>query len=291
MNPERARSVRAVIRAGAARLEATGFEHARHEAEWLLSHLLDTRPLELYLHDEGLPEQTVARFMSQIDARASGRPLQYLLGETEFCGERFTVGPGVFIPRPETETIVEAAAEALRSRGGRLGRAQRLLDLGTGSGCIAVTLARYLPACVVVGVELSWEALCVAKANVLRHGLSGRVLLVHGRWLDAIRGTVDGIVSNPPYICSAHVDHLPLDVRHEPRRSLDGGPDGLRGLLQLVERAPRHLAPGGILALECGEEQVHALTRMVQRAAWAASVEPLNDLAGRPRGVLAVRAE
>ncbi|MBI2104751.1 MAG: peptide chain release factor N(5)-glutamine methyltransferase [Candidatus Omnitrophica bacterium] len=280
---------RRLVREGARRLQAAGLAHGRYEAEWLLGRLTGTSPLELYLRGEGEepPAPIAERFLSQIDARAAGTPFQYLLGEAEFCGQPFAVRPGVFIPRPETEAVVEAALRALRERQRRAGASLRLLDLGTGSGCIAVTLARALPACVVVGVELSWEALCVARQNVLRHGLASRVQLVQGRWTQPLRGAFDGVVANPPYIPSAQVDHLPLDVRQEPRASLDGGGDGMRDLSELMRQAPRLLAPGGVLALECGEEQTAPLAAA---AGWARDVSPLRDLAQRPRGILAIKA-
>jgi release factor glutamine methyltransferase len=261
-------------------------EHARFEAGWLLGQLVGSTPLEVYLEETCISEQTVERFFSKIEARASGIPLQYLLGEAEFFGERFSVTPGVFIPRPETETIVEKALQALQARQAQLGRSLRLLDLGTGSGCIAVTLARALPACVVVGVELSWVALRSAQENVRWHELSARVHLVQGQWVEPVRGAFDGIISNPPYVPSAQVDHLPLDVRQEPRISLDGGENGMRDLCHQIAQVPRVLAPGGIVVLECAEEQAAELMRVVATAAWVESVNALCDLATRPRGIL-----
>ncbi|MEE8537064.1 MAG: peptide chain release factor N(5)-glutamine methyltransferase [Acidobacteriota bacterium] len=275
-----------LVREGAGRLQAAGMEHARYEAEWLLGRLVETPPLEIYLQDAPVPGQVVERFLSQIDARACGIPLQYLIGEADFFGQPFTVMPGVFIPRPETETLVEQVLEPLRALQRRRGRPLRLLDVGTGSGCIAVTLARELPACVVVGVELSWKALHAAQQNIRRHRLVSRVHLVQGRWIEPVSGPFDGILSNPPYVPSAHVDHLPLDVRQEPRESLDGGENGMRDLFQVMVQAPRVLAPGGVLALECGEDQVEVLVQAARRTAWVGTVEPLHDLASRPRGVV-----
>ena len=284
------RAARALVREGAARLQGAGLAHARAEAEWLLARLVGAGPLELYLREEALPPRIAERFRSQIDARAAGEPLQYLLGEADFFGQPFLVRPGVFIPRPETEAVVEQALRALRARQERVGRPLRLLDLGTGSGCIAVTLARALPACVLLGVELSWEALCVARQNVLRHGLASRVQVVQGRWTEPLRGTFDGVIANPPYVPSATVDHLPLDVRREPRASLDGGDDGMRDLAEVMAQAPRLLGPGGVLALECGEEQVAPLAAAATAAGWAQTVTPLRDLGQRPRGVLMIKA-
>ena len=277
---------RNVLQEGARRLQEAGVSNARHEAEWLLSGLTGERTLDMYLQDPPLPDDTVARFVAQVEARASGAPLQYLLGEAEFFGERFAVAPGVFIPRPETEAVVAEALQALRVREATLGRPLRLLDLGTGSGCIAVTLARELPTCVVVGVELSWNALCLARQNVLRHGLEARVHLVRGSWLSPICGLVDGVLANPPYIPSAQVDRLPLDVRQEPRLSLDGGERGTRDLFHLLAEVPRILRRGGLLAMECGEEQVAELSRAAVTQSWVQRSVALHDLGGHPRGIL-----
>ena len=284
-------SVRQLITEGTRRLDASGVTCARQEAEWLLSRLLSTTRLDLYLYESALPEEVIKQFEAQIAARARGTPLQYLLGEAEFFGERFVVAPGVFIPRPETEAVVEAAVAALREMAARLGRPLRLLEFGTGSGCIAVTLARGLPTCVVVGVVLSWDALRIAKENAKRSGCSTRVHLVHGWWGDAISGRFEGIISNPPYVPTTQVEQLPRDVRHEPRLCLDGGPLGMRDLFQLVAEAERLLAPGGLLALECGEEQAAELWRHIRARPWAAAVRVVHDLAGRPRGVLTFRSD
>ena len=274
-----------VLRQGIRRLTAGGIEHARQEAEWLLGRLVGARPLELYLDEPPIPAQAAEQFFAQLEARASGAPLQYLLGEAEFFGRPFAVEPGVFIPRPETEAIAEAAIRQLRVLEATRGRALRVADLGTGSGCIALTLAHALPACVVVRVEVSWWALRVASQNVRRHGLSDRVCLIQGSWTAPLRFPVDALVSNPPYIPTARVEEVPRDVRQEPRLSLDGGPDGMRDLLQLMAEAPRVLQPGGLLVMECGEEHVERLQRASVSACWQAA-EPLHDLAGRPRGLL-----
>ncbi len=279
-----------MLREGIRRLQAAGVEHARHEAEWLIGRVVGARPLNLYVEEPEISPELAARFLRQIGERCAGIPLQYLLGEAEFYGAPFLVEPGVFIPRPETEIIVEAALHALRERQTQLGRPLRLLDAGTGSGCIALSLARCLPTCLVVGVELSWNALRVAQRNAERHALTARVRFVQAQWLEAIRGRFDGLVANPPYVPSAQVDYLPLDVRHEPRVSLDGGPDGMRDLRALLERVPRIMNPGGIVVFECAEEQVDELLRMGQTLEWIARVSPLHDVAQRPRGVLIHRA-
>ncbi|MBI4340833.1 MAG: peptide chain release factor N(5)-glutamine methyltransferase [Candidatus Omnitrophica bacterium] len=281
-----------LLREAARRLEEAGIESPQREAEWLLGHVLGEKPTALYLREAPVPEEVLARLGELISRRCGGIPLQYLLGEAEFFGERFLVAPGVFIPRPETEAVVEAALERLRARQRSAQRPLCLLDLGTGSGCIAVTLARQLSACRIVAVEVSWTSLYVAAENVRRHGLSARVHLVCGRWMEPLRSgdCFDGIIANPPYVPSGQVDRLPLDVRQEPRLSLDGGADGLRELRRLLAEAPRMLDAGGVLVMECAEEQGSVLQREAQAQPWAASVDGVRDLAGRSRGLIIERA-
>ena len=125
-----------------------------------------------------------------------------------------------------------------------------------------------------------------ARGNLRRHGLLNRVRLARGRWLTPLRGRVDAIIANPPYVPSAQVDRLPLDVRREPRRSLDGGPDGLRDALEILAGAPRVLQPGGLLIMECGEEQAHGLAQRAKASPWVSTARSIMDLAGRPRGII-----
>ncbi len=289
---EREWTVRRLLHDGVRRLQAADVEVAQREAEWLLGQLMGQPPLELYLEEEAtvVPQPIVEQFFEHLEARAAGTPLQYLLGEAEFFGASFTVRPGVFIPRPETETIVEEALQALRAKARQVNRPLQLLDVGTGTGCIAVTLARAIPTCFVVGLEVSWTALGVAQQNVRRHGLTKRVQLVQGRWVESVQGQFDGMVCNPPYVPSAHVDRLPLEVRQEPRLSLDGGVSGMRDLLQVMEHVPRLIRPGGVVAFECGEEHVERLMQTTSNASWVATATTLYDLAKHPRGVLITRA-
>lgn len=282
-------TIRSALQQGRKRLSDAGITAARSEVEWLLSRLMGVRPLELYLCQDDVAQAVAEEFWRQLEARASGAPLQYLLGESEFFGQRFIVRPGVFIPRPETEALVEAVIRSLGQWGGLASRCLRLVDVGTGSGCIAVTLARHLPACRIVAVELSWRALYVARQNVQRAGLQERIQLIQADALDAIRGPVDGVVANPPYISSAQVDQLPLDVRREPRMSLDGGDDGCALLRRLLRQAPRLLAPGGVVALECAEDQVESLAQATAALVWVEHVRVVHDVSQRPRGLLLSR--
>ena len=284
-------TVAELIRTGASRLDHAGVERASVEAEWLLADLLHTTPLTMRLDEVVVPPEAAERYMGWIAERARGVPLQYLTGQAPFFGMMFDVEPGVFIPRPETELLVERVVRILSERQARLGTPLRVVDVGSGSGCIAAALAKAVPACLVVGIEVSWFALLVAQRNLKRHGLLDRVRLVQGRWLEPIIGRVDLIVSNPPYVPTDQVDRLPLNVRQEPRMSLDGGADGLRDLDRLVASAPSRLSARGIMAMECGEEQVAPLCRRIAGLPWVADVQPWHDLAGRPRGMLIERAD
>ena len=280
-----------LLRDGTSRLAKAGVDRARVEAEWLLADLLHTSPLTLQLDGAAVPFDAREQYWLHIARRAQGIPLQYVTGRAAFFDLLFDVEPGVFIPRPETEAVVERALEALRARQAGLGRGLRMVDVGTGSGCIAATLARALPACLVVGIEVSWSALLVAQRNLKRHGLLDRVRVVQGRWLEPILVRVDAIVSNPPYVPTDQVDRLPLTVRQEPRVSLDGGADGLRDVNRLLAAAPDHLQSRGLLIMECGEEQAVPLGRRATALPWVASVALVRDLAGRPRGLIIERTD
>lgn len=280
----------ALLRAATRRLAAAGITPARQEAEWLLGHLLRQPGLTLYLESPRISEPLQQQFLAYVAQRCAGTPLQYLLGEAEFFGRPFDVAPGTFIPRPETETVLAAMLPHLKSLSATARRPLRAVEVGTGSGCLAVTLACEVPACVVVAVEVSWSALQTARRNAQRHGVGGRVHFVQASWLEAVAGPVDALLSNPPYVPTAQVDRLPLDVRQEPGISLDGGPDGLAPYRMLFEQAPRVLRPGGWCAFECGEEQVAVLMAWARAQGWVQQLDAIHDLAGRPRGLCFRRA-
>lgn len=284
-------SARKVLQEGIHSLRQASVENAQKEAEWLLAHLMGSQVVELYLRETDLPEETIEQFFDHITARANGFPIQYILGETDFCGYRFCVSPGVFIPRPETESLVEVALQVLRSNAKQHATlySPRLIDLGTGSGCIALSISMAIPTCHVVGVEVSCKALRVAQLNAQRYGLCSRVQFVQGNWAEAICGKFDGIISNPPYIPTGEVGSLPLDVRQEPWVSLDGGEDGMCALRTILEQSPRLLSPRGMVILECGEAQVEPLLKDLAKRSWIAAVHPLKDLVGRTRGLLIQR--
>ena len=259
---------------------------ARHEAEWALSELLGIQRLDLYSEPREVPAQAMERLKSIVVQRAQGEPLQYLLGSAEFCGSRIICKSGVFIPRPETEAIVQAAIEAFGALAKAQERPLRLVEFGVGSGCIALTLAKAFPACLIVGVEVSWNACSLAAQNVREHGVDGRVQLIQGSWDEAVRGSFDGVIANPPYIPTDHISRLPHDVQREPRTSLDGGTDGLRDIRQVLLAAARLVRPSGHIVLECAETQVEDIAADAVSSGWVSAADTVYDFANRPRGVL-----
>ena len=255
--------------------------------ELFLTAILDCRRSDLYLHPRGLSEAEQARLDGMRRRRQAGEPVQYLTGFTEFCGYRFDVGPGVLIPRPETEVLADELIRTLKvsSR-----KDCRVLDIGTGSGCLAVTLARELPECRVTALDISNEALAYARRNSMLNGTSDRVACVERDmfwFLDETADRFDAIVANPPYIPGGALASLPADVRHEPELALDGGPDGLHFYRFLVPAACKVLVPGGILAVEFGDGQGKELQNLFAITGPWDKINIYHDNAGKPRGITA----
>jgi release factor glutamine methyltransferase len=250
------------------------------EAELLLAHILGCSRTDLYAH----PEHSVgpyqqADYQELLNRRARGEPLPYLTGQIEFYGLDFAVDPRVLIPRPETETLVELALEFISHLPDPV-----LVDVGTGSGCIGITLAVHAPLARVYALDLSPHALRVAQANALRHGVAGRMTFLQSDLLAALPEPVDLIAANPPYVAHQDWPTLPREVRtHEPRLALDGGPDGLDLIRMLIDQAPAYLAPGGAVLVEIGATQGPAATQLARRAFPTASITVQTDLSGRDR--------
>ncbi|HXG02646.1 MAG TPA: peptide chain release factor N(5)-glutamine methyltransferase [Candidatus Binatia bacterium] len=281
------RSARAVLVEAEARLAAAGVSTPRADAEWLLAGLLGCgrSALTARLGDR-LPSPVSSAYAAALERRCRREPLQRILGWEEFRGLRLRVTADVLIPRPETEVLVEAALGLLPSRGGA-----RVVDVGTGSGCVACAIAWERPACRVLGVDRSPAALAVARANVAALGLADRVGLVCADLLEAVGADgVDLVVANPPYLPTHLLASLPPEVRdHEPRLALDGGPDGLDLIRRLLAGAARVLRPGGGLALEtAGGDQAQAVARSLEQAGFR-DVALTSDLAGVPRILTARR--
>lgn len=258
-----------------AALAAAGKNLPASEARLLLGHVIARPTIWLIAHDdEVLEEAALLRFASLVARRKGGEPIAYLVGYREFFGREFAVSSAVLIPRPETELLVDIV---LGKRVGA-GATAKLLDLGTGSGCLAVTLALEMPRMQVVAVDASAAALQVAGQNALHHGASVR--LVESDWLAALADECfDLIVANPPYIADADPHLAAGDLRHEPRAALASGRDGLDAIRRIVADAPQHLTPGGQLWLEHGYDQAGAVRELFAAAGFK-EVEQLRDLAG-----------
>ena len=262
------------------------------EAEELLGRLLGLTRAELYLQRSRALEagewQTLDLWLAR---RAHGEPVQYITGRAAFRSLDLAVGPAVLIPRPETEGLVEAVLAVLRHELARW-REPRVLDLGTGSGAIALAIAAEWPAAIVTATDASEEALTLAHANAEACGLAGRVRLLHGDWFEPIASDerFEVIISNPPYIATGERDLLAPQVREfEPAQALFSGESGLEALREIVDQAPRHLVAGGLLAVELAEMRAREVAAWLEGARDWSEVTLLDDLAGRPRTLLARR--
>ncbi len=241
----------------------------------LLAHVLGVERSRLAFDPPDVSGEAARRFDGLVARRARREPAAYLLGEREFRSLPFRVTPAVLVPRPETEHLVEAALAALPAGGSPL-----VVDVGTGSGCIAIALAVERPRARVVGVDLSAAALEVARDNARRHGVADRVRFLRGDLLEAVRGPVDLVLSNPPYVGEGET--VEPECRYEPREALFAGVDGLDAYRRLAPAAARALAPGGTLLLETPGAGVDGIAEIL-RAAGLVPGEPIPDLAGRPR--------
>ncbi len=257
-----------------------GVDAPRLTAEILLAHALSCDRIRLYLDfDKPLGAPELSAFRELVRRRAAGEPTAWLTGRREFMGHAFRVGPQVLVPRPETELLVEAAIARLPPGGA-------LLDLCTGSGCIAISVALARPDARVVATELSPEALAVARENAA--ALGAKVELLEGD-LDAPVAAgerFDVVISNPPYIPAGEIAGLAREVRREPRLALDGGVDGLDVLRRIVSCAPSRLRPDGLLYLEMHETHALPLPALCLAAGFA-TAEVGRDLAALPRWVVA----
>lgn len=253
----------------------------RLEAQLLLAHVLGCSRVELYTgFDKPLAEAELARYRALIKRRLAGEPVAYILGEAEFWSLPLAVSPDVLVPRPDSETVVEVAV----ARRGDRAAPCAVLELCTGSGAIALALAKELPAATILATDVSAPAAAVARANVARHGQQARVEVALGDLWEAVpRGArFDLVVANPPYVETAVIDTLAAEVRREPRLALDGGADGLAFYRRILARAAEHLAPGGALVLEHGYDQADAVGALA-REAGLAGVAMVRDLGKNPR--------
>jgi len=253
-----------------------GIGSARLDADLLVAHVLDVDRVALFLDlDRPLMPEELKSIRALVERRRRFEPMAYILGHKEFFGRSFAVTPGVLIPRPDTETLVERALEILPKDA-----PIRILDLCTGSGAIGLTLAAERPEAHVELTDVSAEALSVAEANAQALGVDGRVTLLEGDLFEAVpdQNAYDLIATNPPYIQSADMDSLAPDIaKHEPRLALDGGPDGLAAIRRIAAQASDYLGPGGTLLVELGQGQAPAVAQALEAAGFE-GVRAWSDL-------------
>jgi len=262
-------------------LERHGVEGPRQTAEALLMFFLDTDRAGLYSRDDGLDTRTAKLFGRALCQRCHGVPLQYLTGEQQFFDLVLGVAPGVFVPRPETEILVERTLDVIPEDA-----SPTVVEVGTGTGAVALAIKRFRPSAGVTATDISEEAVAVARANASRHALDVEVL--HGDLLSPLpaelRGRVDVVVSNPPYVTEEEYESLPEEVRREPMEALVGGTDVHA---RLAAESPEWLAAEGRLVMEIGESQGASVEELLGDG--FEQVEVLPDLAGRDRVVRARR--
>jgi len=273
-----------VVRWAADDFRARNIESPRLEAELLLAHALETERLRIIVDAaRELEPSELARYRDLIQRRRKGEPVAYILGQKEFFGRMFRVDKRVLVPRPDTEILVETALRRTSS----FPMPGRYLDLCTGSGCVAISIARERPACKMIAIDLSPDAIAVARENSIRLGAAHQIAWLVGdlfRPLESAPGRkLDLIVANPPYINEGDIAGLSVDIRDfEPRMALTGGADGLDVTKRIIAQAPRHLRPGGVLALEMGTGQTERVKQLFAEAGFTEIVVD-KDYGGHER--------
>lgn len=268
-----------VLNLAAELLDNSGIVNPRREASSLLAFVLQKpAPFVIAHPDYELNETESTAFDRSVRRRAGHEPFQYITGRQEFFGLDFGVTPDVLIPRPETEILVEAAIDILSAL-----EAPQFCEIGVGSGCISVSILDAVMTAAAVGTDISTAAIRVADANAEIHGVGNRLTIREGSAFAGLTAAFDLIVSNPPYVPEADIDHLQREVRDfEPRAALAGGASGLEIVEQIVDQAPRHLRPNGWLLMEIGFNQAERVRELFRRDAWARP-DFLPDLQGIPR--------
>ncbi len=264
------------------RLRAAGIESPRLEARLLLAHAMGVSQEDLIAGRVAPDAVALARFTAAVARRAGHEPLAYILGKREFWSLEFAVGPGVLIPRPESETLVEEAVKEFPEASSPL----RVLDLGTGTGCLLIAFLKERSQAHGIGADISDEALGWAGKNVEAHGMSNRVKLMRGNWADGIGGIFDVIFCNPPYVTNAARALLADEIaHHEPEIALAGGPDGLDAYRQLAPQIREHLAPNARAIVELGQGQALDVAAIF-RANSLEVMRVVPDMAQIPRCVV-----
>ncbi len=275
-------------------LQSKGISEPRAGAEVLLAHCLQCSRLDLYLrHDQPLADEELSCYKKGLKRRLAFEPTQYITGHQEFWSLDFMVSSAVLIPRPETELLVEAVLKHLR-RPEQQTAGPWILDVGTGSGVLAVTLATELPHARIIAVDRSWEALEMARKNARCHKVEPQITWVLGDLVEFLSPQMnfDAIISNPPYVPTADWEQLPPDIKnYEPRLALDGGPDGLEVVRKLIPTVSGRLRAGGLLVLEVGQGQAEAVKEIMDGQGILAPAAIIQDYQRIGRVVLARRLE
>lgn len=299
------RSVRFLLKQGIGQLREANVPSFTLAAELLLLHVANRDRAWLYAHpEEILTAENATQYFALIQRRANGEPTQHLTGKQEFWGLEFEVTPDVLIPRPETEHLIEVALDRLALRELRAGRSPRLtgngftlVDVGTGSGCIAIALAKELPNATIYATDISAAALNVARRNAERHGFFDRIRFLELNLLEGFSQlatrhsplSCDLIVSNPPYVDRSTAETLAREVReHEPEVALYGGEEGYELYAELIAQSHEFLKPGGLLVLELGHDSLPAVQPLLDSRHWT-NVAVTKDLAAIPRVLAAER--
>jgi release factor glutamine methyltransferase len=272
-------------------LDQAGIESAEQEALWIVQHVLRLPAHHVVIdRDRLLASTELADVKGLVHRRVGREPLQYIFGTQEFCGLEFHVNPAVLIPRPETELLVEYVAQRISAE-----QSATIVDVCTGSGCIAVAIARQRPRARLIATDLSSRSLDVARQNAIRHSAGERIIWLEGNLLGALagqklEGQVDVIVSNPPYIAEADWATLQPEVRlFEPRGALIAGPQGTELHERLLREAGRYLSPGGALILEIGAGQARTIRQIVEQLSGYRFHRLVYDEAGIERVVIVER--
>jgi release factor glutamine methyltransferase len=272
-----------LLKAASAQITAAGIEDATREARLLMMEATGLDRAAIFVHPErALDAAATARFRALVARRARREPMAHILGRREFWSLTFKVTADTLDPRPDSEMLVQAVLDQIPDRSAPL----RLVDFGTGTGCLLLALVHELPAAKGLGVDISEKALSVARANAAALSLDLRAAFHHGNWDDGLDPTFDVLISNPPYIPGGEIAALQPEVaQYEPRLALDGGADGLCAYRRLAPAAVRLLTPGGLAAFEIGAGQNDSVVRIME-AAGLRHIATANDLAGIPRCLL-----
>jgi len=280
--PEQA-TLKDLQRDGTARLRAGGSESAALDARLLLCHAAGVAHEALVAHGADIISDRAAKdFERYLARREMGEPVARILGEKEFWGLPFKIGPDTLVPRPDSECVVSAALNVISDSHAAL----RVLDLGTGSGCLLLALLCELPSATGLGVDISEGAVGIARENAEALDLSDRASFVQSNWTKGLDTAFDLIISNPPYIPMAEIASLDRDVRdHDPARALDGGADGMECYRALVEQIPNRMTPGGYAVFETSPDLYAELFELIEAAPYLTTPVGIKDLAGRWRGL------